>query len=378
MPPLPWPGVSPALWPCPCLALPLFYASRHIEWLLPALLGYALAGSLPVLLTRPLWWSRRWAAVEQALPLPVATIHRSDRALALWLMLPWHALLVLGSTGLWWTASPALQASANWALGGLILAALCSLRLSLASMQGVRRRTRGRALLTAVEPIQSRPPSSLKAPSVTGPALVQPSSWASASIVLAMRHGNARGTARILAASSVATISCGLGTLSSSIDIGVPLAFLAILSLTATGYLRARSEQDLLPLQLASLNLPVAQGRWVRARRLLPLMPVTVGMLSALPGTLATPGLRPLAPLFYVLVLGLGCAWEAARAEKPSHRTGRWLLTLALALAISSEMTSPCPPSPPRRPLSSWSASWPSTIPAARCSRTGSIASRRA
>jgi len=55
-------------------------AAAERDWLIvPATLAYALVGTLPVVLTRPLWWPRHWSDAERALPLPVETIRHSDR-----------------------------------------------------------------------------------------------------------------------------------------------------------------------------------------------------------------------------------------------------------------------------------------------------------
>ena len=135
-------------------------------------------------------------------------------------------------------------------------------------------------------------------------------------------------------------MTCGAGTLSSTLGLGWPLTALALFSLIATSMLRARSNLDLLPLRQASENLPLALDRWHRARLALTLIPVTAGLLAALPGTVFAPGLRPFMLLTYLLIVGLGCAWEAAKADKPADRAARWLLTLVLTTAVSSELTS--------------------------------------
>ena len=223
----------------------------------------------------------------------------------------------------------------GWVAAPLALSALCALRLSLGWMRRVRH--------LASEPMPPRNRSVLQIGTTqrNDPATISPTHWISAFFLLALRRGPAIGTAWALVTGVLVVLTCGIGTLSPMLGLGWPLAVLALAALISTSALRARSSLDLLPLQQATAHLPLPRGRWHRARTALTLIPVIVGLLTALPGMLVAPGLRPLAVLAYVLVVGLGCAWEAAKDDKPSHRAARWLLTLVLAIAIGFEITSP-------------------------------------
>ncbi|MES2889397.1 MAG: hypothetical protein V4739_15490 [Pseudomonadota bacterium] len=319
------------------LVLPLFNAAQDLPWLLPIGLLYALAGTLPVLLTRPLWWPYRWADAERALPLSADAVRRSDRTTAMWMMLPWQCLLLIGCVALGWLDPSRRGPALAWVAGGWASSTACALALSVAWMRWVRHRAT-RSVLTgaadhgggrAVTPAQPLAP--IATPSVH---------WTTAYFLLALRRGPARGSARILASGMAATVACGLGTL-STLNVGWPLAALALVALGATGMLRSRSGIDLQPLQQANQHLPIAPRRWRRARTLLILVPTLAGGLALLPGALTTPGLRPGMLLVYVILVGSGCAWEAVALDKTANRTARWLLMLVLTTAISFEMASP-------------------------------------
>ncbi len=101
------------------LVWPLRIAAAHGAALIPTTLAYAALGTLPVMLTRPLWWPRRWASAEHALPLAGDVIRRSDRLFALLMMTPWQAVLLIGGIGAWLNDDAGHAAADRWcALGG--------------------------------------------------------------------------------------------------------------------------------------------------------------------------------------------------------------------------------------------------------------------
>jgi hypothetical protein len=104
--------------------------------------------------------------------------------------------------------------------------------------------------------------------------------------------------------------------------------------LICAAFLRARCERELRPLLLASQHLPLKAHALVRARTVLALLPVGLGLLIVLPGLLVVTR-QPGMVFLYVVVLAASCVWEALQFDKPSHRAARWLLSLALMMAIS-------------------------------------------
>ena len=127
------------------LALPLFESAlRGPGWCLAALLAYALAGALPVLLTRPLWWPRRWAEAERALPLDAAELRASDLRVQAWVMLPWQVLLAAGVASLCWRDPATLHAVRAQALAGWALTLPSAALLGNAWMRRVRQAARPR------------------------------------------------------------------------------------------------------------------------------------------------------------------------------------------------------------------------------------------
>lgn len=315
------------------LVLPLTYAAHHGVLLVWAAVFYALLGWVPVALTRPLWWPRHWAAAERALPLAAGTLRRSDRVLALWVMLPWQGLLLLGVAAVWWHETPSLDAHRWWMVLAWAMSALGSLGLSTAWMRAVRylasvRSSKGHVMAGGV--MRGAVASAIK-----------PTAWFLALLFLPLVRGPAKRSAGTLIGGVLLAAGCALCALWTGIGLGWSLAALALVSLGATSMLRARTREELSPLLRAAAHMPLPLRDWARARTLLVLTPVACGLVAVLPGALRAPGLRSPVLWIYLLVLGLGCVWDAAaaEAERPSSRVARWLFSLALAIAIGSEVT---------------------------------------
>ena len=315
------------------LFLPLVRASDQGWWLLPMTALYGVLGMLPVVLTRPLWWPPQWADAERALPLAAHTLVASDRRVALWVMLPWQGMLVVGIL-LWLqqggAAAPGMRGScAAWAVSALVAWAG-----SVLWMQAVRARAG-----------QRRGPAIDEAKRVggvfSGPS-IRPLTWTSALIVLPLLREPAQRTARALAVGVLSNIAGSIGVAVAGTAMGWALGALAAAALIATSLLRVRFDQELTPLYFASANLPIPPRRWYAARLLLLTLPVLVGLvcLAVVLLTHAAPSLRWPVLAAYAVVLALSCAWEATPTVpgQPFNHAPRWLLTLVLTVCIGSEV----------------------------------------
>ena len=301
------------------LVLPLAYAAHQGLWLVPMTVLYALLGLVPVALTRPLWWPRHWAAAERALPLAAGVVRRSDRALALWVMLPWQGVLLLGVAAVWWHEVPSREAHRGWMVVAWALSALGSLALSAMWMQVVRRFASMRSV--------TRPALRHDTAASSVVSTIPVMTWVRALVLLPLWRGPARRSARTLAVGVLLAACCGLGALGWGRALGWPLAALALVALSATSMLRARVGEELEPIWRAATHLPLQPRDWVRVRRVLVSLPALSGLVLAVPGALRAPGLRWPVLLIYLLVLGVGCVWDAvcAESERPSSRAARWL-----------------------------------------------------
>jgi hypothetical protein len=284
---------------------------------------------LPVMLARTLWLPLHWGPAEAALPLPRPVVQASDRIMAMWMMLPWQLVLLLGS--LMVLTQAGTSASQNTAaIGTWVLSAAASFGMSLAWM----RRTRGREA-KKLSALQTRKTLTTSA-QVIRP--LRSTHWVTVFFVLALRRGPLHGCAYALILGSVLAIACGVSALLGAVDMGWSLSALGVVGLACAAFLRARCELELRPLMLVSQHLPLKARTLIHARTLLALLPVAMGLVIVLPGLLMATQ-QPGMVLLYASVLALSCIWEALRFDKPSHRAARWLLSLALMMAISFSIT---------------------------------------
>jgi len=320
------------------LVLPLLQAATPAALITPggqllllaATLAYALVGALPVVLTRPLWWPTRWVMAERALPLCPQTLRQSDRRLLVWLVLPWQVLQWLGAAALL-TNNPAL-ADRHGALALLALAAAGAgaAGLGLGWMQLARRRALWRpdVALRGAASTPARPQAA--APHKLG--------WWQALLWLPLWRGVARRSAHALLVGGLATPALAAAPLAAPAATGWWLAALALAALSTTALLRARSSDELAALWQACRNLPLRRAQLERGRRWLTLAPALAATLLGAP-TLLHVGARPALAASYLVMLLLGCTLES-RPPPPDagHHASRWLLCLALSVALASEV----------------------------------------
>lgn len=303
------------------LAWPLHRALAHGDLLqgLAWVGASAWLGLLPLLLTRRWWWPVRWAEAERALPLDPAQLRRSDRQVALWLLLPWHGLTALG------LLLPALAGGARpSAFAAWALALAGSLLIGLAWMARLRR---GPAIAAA-------------APASTRPAASRPRPRWHTWWWLPLRRGAARGTARLLLVFGLAEPALAAGTAAAPQASGWWLAALALAALAGTSLLRLRIAADWAGWRQAAAAWPWAPSQIDRQARWLALAPVAAGTLSLLLALAAGPTApRGAVAAAYGLALPLACWLEAhPPSADATHQAARWLLMAAFLVALGTEV----------------------------------------
>ncbi len=317
------------------LVWPLRFAAAHGLVLVPMTLAYAVVGTLPVVLTRPLWWPRQWAAAEHALPLAVDAIRRSDRLFAVLTMVPWQALLLIGGIGAW-LAEAGADAGAErwWAFAGWAASAAGSLQISLLWMRVVRRR----AVATGTTPartLRHRGPARPRTP-------IRPLDARRALVLVPVTRGIARRSLLALTAGSSAAVAGAVAPQAVGLAIGWTFAFAALAVLCATSVLRTGTLLELRPLWQDQPHLPLDAQACERARLTVTLLPLIAGGVACL--VVATIGATPLRPqvcALYGVVVVAGCVFEALTPPtmSPSDHAARWMLTLVAALAFASEIS---------------------------------------
>lgn len=339
------------------LVAPLLHAALlPLQWLALTAL-YGVVCTLPVWATRPLWWPRRWAEAERALPVAPAELRASDHRMLGWLLLPVQGLLWAGMGVLAWERGRAAPGALAWAALALTLSGLAAVLMGAAWMQHLRRQ-QGVLHDTTHPPTQAwpwavfkhrasngsglRPTRHARHPCHTHEALLHRTAWPVALLWWPLWRGQASRTARGLVLASAATPALAAAPLATPTATAWWLAALALVALAATAWLRARSEAELQTRWPQLCHLPIAPGRWRAARRGLVLAPVllafTVGLLLTGP-LLLTQSARPLVLLAYWSALLVGCWFEALTPPTDaSQHAARAVLSLVLALALGSEV----------------------------------------
>jgi hypothetical protein len=329
-----------------------------LHGLVGALLLWSLAGLL---------LPKAWAETERALPLQRRERLTADVAVTLWALLPLAALYACAAA-IW-----GVQASGQ----PHVLRALSMLPVSLAISAGLGSALVGRA--RALAPSKHGFKKTQRAPPpVAHPSAHQPShpsshssshlasalpfpsalliSVAGAGLLRAMWRGPARRSARWWGVALAAAVLPTLALIWQP-GWGTPLLMAAVLAwqLLSTR-LATLAVLELAPLHLAVAALPVAPEHWQRWRELMSLLPVllalalfTVALLARLPtaaSAAAAPALHQAGPawrplvwcaLVFVALLG-NAALNRHATLRPEHRSGYWLFTLVLQLALASEV----------------------------------------
>jgi hypothetical protein len=333
------------------LMWPMRLAAAHGPVIVPAIVGYAVVGALPVISTRPLWWPRGWAEAERALPITPAEIRRSDRIFALLLMAPWQGVLAIGALGVSFDRGSSQGDPDRWvALAAWAISIVASLWLAASWMRFVRDAANpssgsaiGLGRRTAKTASRSR-----GGPFGSGP--IRKLDVRVALVLLPLWRGHAKRTAAALALGLVATLASATCAGWSALSIEWACALTAVAASCATSLLRVATARELQPLWLTTRQLPLAVRTCEAARLVVMLTPMFVGMPACLAATAhrsahasadASVLLRPQVVMLYATTLVAGCVIEAItpRATQPQDHAARWLLMLIAAVAFASEIS---------------------------------------
>ena len=346
------------------LVLPLFTASSHGAWLLPALLLQALFGAALVWGARSLLWPAAWGEAERALPIDPWQCLRSDATVVAVALLP-LGLLYAAGTGAVLAAHPAwLKPTQGRALAALVVAAIGSVVLGTALLQRLRRPRRSvlppppagdagdavaagsalaaRAAVSAVDAVST---STAAAAPHTGPVLQRgPWPWLWPLLLQPLWRGPARRTGQVLALGCVGLCMPGLALLRWPAAAPWCLAVLAMAALVVVTRARSLARDEFQPLFDACLVLPLQPAALQRACALLclaPLLPAATAMgLGLAASASGTVTLRPLVLAAYALACLGSCVWEvlstpAAAADKAS----RWIFSAVLCICLATEVS---------------------------------------
>jgi hypothetical protein len=334
------------------LVLPLAVAATRGPWLLPAWLAQAVLGAALVAGARAMLWPTAWREAERALPLPRAQTLRSDALVVALTLLPLWALQAAGAAALLAARTPWLQGHRALAISALASAALGSLGLGVALLQRLRRGPllawpARAALRVAGQPgnrLAGRAPAApAQAPALgsgRGAALQQPAAGPLRALVwLPLWRGPAQRTGQTLVLATAALCLPAAGLVWRPGAAGWWLAAWALAALLATTRLATLARLELAALHAACVALPIAPQRLLNARLALPLLALLPGLLLAVAALLPASGLRPAVLAAWVLACMAGCAVEAWSAPaEPAAKASRWLFTLALCVALGSEV----------------------------------------
>jgi hypothetical protein len=312
------------------LVQPLWAAAARGWMIAPVVIAYALVGALPIVATRPLWWPRRWADAERALPLAPALLRASDRRFAAWLMAPWQGILLLGFVGIVLFDDGARDPMhTGTAIVALIAASTGSALLSMRWMRHVRARSIP-ARRAIVAPTRD-----------AGAARIVTVGAYHALVWLPLVRGRAKRTVFGLAAALACDAAFAGQAPSDVVPVAWSFALVALASSIATSWLRATSAGDLEPLWRLNRHLPLDARACDRARLFVVLVPMLGGLVACAVCALTTSSaLRVGAVVAYVFAVVSACLLEAktSAACQPHDHAARWILMVAIAVACASEV----------------------------------------
>lgn len=328
-------AASLAVW----LVLPLFQAVEHGRWWLLMVPAQALFGAACVLGMRPLLWPAAWAEAERALPIAAGVRARSDAQVVALALLPLALLYALGAGTLVAAAQPSLLAVRSAAALALALATLGSMLLGVWLLQAARqpcsaRRWRLRGAVGAAGS-GSFAQSTLSVAALRRLGAIRVLLW------LPLWRGPARRTGRALSTGVLMLCLPAVALWRWPAQAGWALAAWALLALTVVTRAHGLARLELTPVLDACAPLPLRMQQLERARAALCLLAplpaavaLTAACLAALPTT------RPAVLAAYLLACGGSCAWEVTLVHaKPADKAARWLFSLALCVALGSEVS---------------------------------------
>jgi len=326
------------------LVLPLCRAATHGAWLAPAWLAQVLVGAGLVWGVRALLWPAQWREAELALPLPRGQTLRSDALVVALALLPLAVSYAAGLLSLLASGAPWLRGHRALAVAALATAVVASGALGVSLLQRQRR-------LRFAPP--ARPPSraSMLLTAWRGGGVHAPwagtgaAHWSRALLWLPLWRGPARRSGQALVLFSLVLCAPAAGLAWRPDWAPWWLSAWAVLSLLATTRVAALLRLEMADLHAACAPLPVPPTQLQRGRQLMPLAALMPGLLAlgvAAAWAAACCGLQPRLPVLaaYVLVCIAGCSIESfSPSGDAASKASRWLLTLALCIALASEAT---------------------------------------
>jgi hypothetical protein len=248
---------------------PLFQADTWAGAIGLHAVAHASVGAAVVWMLRHRLWSADWREAECALPIEPGLVKRSDLQAVAWCLMPLACLYALG-VGVWVNQA---NAAARWeVLASGIMGLGVSLGLSLLAGWSMVRCSRVRSWTALRFNVSKQTVAGMQ------PMAVLPS-WR-ALVFLPLARGPARrvGLALCWMSGSV----CGAFLLSGLLDEQATLFMLlaGMVSLAVTPRLEQLICSDLLPLHEACGPLPVSSRGLARLRRMLGLLPASLGLLS--------------------------------------------------------------------------------------------------
>lgn len=319
--------------------LPLCWVVARVQWTLPALaqlvlvLAWQAAASVALLRAlRPMLWSAAWRDSEAALPLVASAVRRSDAAVSALALLLWWAVQGLGMANVL-LQNPAWLRSARWAApAALLFAQVLGWALGLRGLQAARGMAVGRLRRSVVG----------SAVSATAPS-ARPWWWAL--LVLPVWRGTARAFGLWWASSVVLLILPSLLLWGQPGWASAIFAAWSVAALALTSRLSHLSRLALGPLlQLGASTLPLSLVAMERARRWQLLLPALGGAALLLASALLGPQaaqFRPAVLASWALVAALSVWWASGQPPRQADEAAlRWLLSLVIQLALSTEVLS--------------------------------------
>ncbi|CAN5188295.1 hypothetical protein BH11PSE10_BH11PSE10_12080 [soil metagenome] len=313
-------------WP----ALPVLWASS-----LPPAAGLAVLTAHAGIATALSWALREallpahWLLAERALPLRPAQRSAADLAVVALAQGPLF-LLYAGSLLSWRHVDPAWLRG-HWPRGLLFMAGSVLLSLGAATGLLALRRRQGHG-------------SAPRSPTRTS-ARPKLRAW-TALLVLPLWRGPARPVAFVLLLTVLVQLGLLAAVASGRADLRWCLAGYALFTLAGCSQAHARALRCYAPLIAAGAALPLAARAWPLRLRLLALTPVMLSWPWLLAVLLAGPwgpsGLSVLIAPAYLLAAWLAPSLQlVAPSATAEARAARWLLALAVWVALATEILAP-------------------------------------
>ncbi|MBK7613765.1 MAG: hypothetical protein IPJ08_04610 [Burkholderiales bacterium] len=319
--------------------LPLSWVVAHTRWTVPALAQLALVLALQtaasvslVRALRPLLWPTAWRDSEAALPLSASAVRRSDAVVSALALLLWWAVQALGMANVL-LQNPAWLQSARWAAPtALLFTQALAWALGLRGLQAARGAAVGRFRRSV-------------AGAATGAALPTATPWWWALLVLPVWRAEARTLGIWWLASLVLLMAPSLLLWWQPEWASAIYAGWSVAALSLTSRLGHLSRQSLVPLlQAAAASLPLPLATLDRARRWQLLLPALAGAALLLASALLGPQaaqFRPAVLAGWALVAALSVWWASGQPPRQADEAAlRWLLSLVIQLALSTEVLS--------------------------------------